>query len=219
MKAFSVNLIIFLELVSALAATAEGETTYPPCGTLSTFSIQKWPVDTNDDADFGFRLSTGFDDYTSLCSGQWRGVETEWQECDENSEDSNTMFRGTASGYLDVTHRYLCKRPDESEGRNAIALAVANGSVLLDFSEKDSLTFNAYIKTMHRRPNTECADASHHPKWIVDGFDCGIGYLNTPGGPGPGGIAGVIASVSFDFLNEANVLRASELGTYLRYLR
>ncbi|KAI1474529.1 hypothetical protein F4774DRAFT_400386 [Daldinia eschscholtzii] len=215
MAAFDIFLIIILGLVSCLHATAEEDTAYPPCETLSTFSIQKWQVDTNLDVDFAFRLSTGFDDYTSLCAGQWRGIETEWQECDENSEDSSALFRGTSSGYLDVTHRYLCKRPGEAKKRNAIALTVANGTVILDFSQSSALTFNAYIKTMHRRPKTECVDASYHPEWIADGFEYEVGYLNTPGGPGPGGIAGVVASVSFDLLNKANDLSIHCSASYL----
>ncbi|KAI8964611.1 hypothetical protein F5Y11DRAFT_79361 [Daldinia sp. FL1419] len=149
MISLSVPLLIFLEAVSGSAKVGRKETTYPTCGSLSTFSIQNQPTDSNRDADFTFHLSTGFDDYASLCSGQWRGVETEWQVCDKNSEDSSTLFRGTASGYLDVAHRYLCKRPGESEGKNTIALAIANGTVILNFSKEDIHTFNAYIKMMH----------------------------------------------------------------------
>ncbi|KAI1414146.1 hypothetical protein F5Y13DRAFT_159897 [Hypoxylon sp. FL1857] len=177
---------------------------YPPCGTLSTFTIQNSPAEAEGDVDFAFRLSTGFDDYTSLCSGQWRGVQTDWQECDENTEHSSVMFRGTASGYLDVTHRYLCKRQGESTESNEIALGIANGTVILDFPQGDSITFNAYISLAHRKPNMACADASQHPEWVVESFSYGTGYLITPGGPGPGGPTGVIASVGFNLLNKAN---------------
>ncbi|KAI0149658.1 hypothetical protein F4776DRAFT_659559 [Hypoxylon sp. NC0597] len=196
MKGLRIILVLSFQLSAHSYASTRARIGYPPCGTQSTFTIRNSPAEAEGDVDFAFRLSTGFDDYTSLCSGQWRSIQTDWQECDENTKDSNVMFRGTASGYLDVTHRYLCKLQDESTENDEITLGIANGSVILDFSQGENITFNAYISLAHRKPNTACTDASLHPVWIVDSFSYSTGYLIVPGGPGPGGPAGVIASLS-----------------------
>ncbi|KAI1372397.1 hypothetical protein F4677DRAFT_463376 [Hypoxylon crocopeplum] len=200
MKGRRTILILYLQLVSGVLASTEIETAYPLCSSQSTFILRNEPNETNANVDFAFRLSTGFDDYTSLCRGQWRNGPTDWQKCDEQSENSTAMFRGTASGYLDITHRYLCRREPNGDD---IALAIANGTLILDFSQGDIVP-NAYIQLSHRKANTACMEASQHPEWVVDSFIYAVGIINTPGGPGPGGPAGVIASAEFNFLNKAN---------------
>ncbi|OTA57470.1 hypothetical protein K449DRAFT_398477 [Hypoxylon sp. EC38] len=145
MKGLRIVLILSLPLIANPSSSTGARTDYPPCSTQSIFTIQNSPAEAEGDVDLTFRLSTGFDYYMSLCSGQWRNVQTDWQECDENTKDSNVMFRRTASGYLDLTHRYLCKRQGESSENNEIALGIANGSVILDFSHGESITFDAYL--------------------------------------------------------------------------
>ncbi|KAI1392994.1 uncharacterized protein F4822DRAFT_426190 [Hypoxylon trugodes] len=201
MKTFRTTLVLLpLGVASSLPAPSTA-TRYPPCVSQSSFTIQNWPVDTSDNADFAFRLTTGFDDYSSICSGQWRGVKTDWQECDERNGDSITMFRGTSSGYLDITHQYTCERQDKSAEPDKIALTTANGTVILDFSQEDHTTFDAYIQVSHRKPSTACTDASRDPSWVVDSFVYKVGYYYSLDPYTP---AGTVASASFDFLNKAN---------------
>ncbi|KAI2622407.1 hypothetical protein GGR54DRAFT_62659 [Hypoxylon sp. NC1633] len=205
MFGLSVILVLSVKLVLGLCSSIRGETAHPPCSSQSTFTLHNEPIEAGGDFDFAFRLSTGFDSYSSLCRGQWRGVGTDWQKCDQQSEDSTAMFRGTESGYLDITHRFLCERQNESTQGGDIALGIANGTVILDFSQGDLITLNAFIQVAHRKASRACTDASRQPQWIVDDFQYAAEIWITPGGPfGPGGPTGVIASVVFNLLNKAN---------------
>ncbi|KAI0380252.1 hypothetical protein F5Y04DRAFT_257786 [Hypomontagnella monticulosa] len=202
MKGDSLILAFLLRVASCRSAAVEVEGDYPTCGILSTFTMKSAPSEVHSGDEFAFRLSTGFNNYTALCSGKWQ---YDWTVCADEDEDreSIAMFRGTASGYLDITHRYPCKRLEEPHD---IALGIANGTVILDFSEKDTITLNAFITTSHRKPNRACTDASQHPKWVVDGFLYEVGVINIPpNGPGGGGgPIGATAGVSFDLYNKAN---------------
>ncbi|XXH05391.1 hypothetical protein Hte_011817 [Hypoxylon texense] len=92
-----------------------------------------------------------------------------------SAHPAGAQDRRTSSKYLDVTHRYLCQRQDGPASGDDIALAVANGTVILDFSQGDSTTFLASIQTSHRKLNTACTDASQHPEWVVERFVYEVG--------------------------------------------
>lgn len=129
MKGLRLILALFLHLASGLSRVAEAEAEYPTCGILSKFTMKSAPSEVRSGDEFAFRLSTDFNDYTALCSGKWQ---YDWMECVEEDKDKESiaMFRGTSSGYLDITHRYPCKRLEEPHD---VALGIANGTVSSTF--------------------------------------------------------------------------------------
>lgn len=68
------------------------------------------------------------------------------ETCEETYRpESIAMLRGTSSVYLDITHKYLYE--DGLKVGDDIALSVANSTVILDFSQRDNITFPAVIQT------------------------------------------------------------------------